>query len=43
MLEKKHPSSEYPAAKHPKHRKFAITDIREKPVNFFYNAARAST
>ena len=32
---KKHPSSGYPAAKHPKHSKFVITDIREKPVNFF--------
>ena len=32
---KKHPSSGYPTAKHPKHRKLAITDIREKPVNFF--------
>ena len=40
---KKHPSSGYPAAKHPKHSKFAITDMREKPVNFFYNAARAPT
>ena len=35
MLGKKHLSSGYPAAKHPKHSKFAITDIREKPVNFF--------
>ena len=25
----------YPAAKHPKHNKFAITDMREKPVDFF--------
>ena len=40
---KKHPSSGYPAAKHPKHSKFAITDIREKPVNFFYCSAWAST
>ena len=40
---KKHPSSGYPAANHSKHSKFAITDIREKPVNFFYNAERAST
>ena len=32
---KKHPSSGYPAAKQPKHRKLAVTDIREKPVNFF--------
>ena len=40
---KKHPSSGYPAAKHPKHSKFAITDIREKPVNLFYCSTRAST
>ena len=32
-----------PAAKHPKHSKFAITDIREKPVKFFYCPTRAST
>ena len=29
------PIRSYPAAKHLKHRKFAITDIQEKPVNFF--------
>ena len=40
---KKHPSSGYPAAKHQKHSKFAITDIREKPVNFFYCSTRALT
>ena len=33
----------YPAAKHPKHNKLAITDIREKPVDFFNDTARAST
>ena len=33
----------YPAAKHPKHIKFAIRDIQEKPVNFFYCSTRAST
>ena len=33
----------YPAVKHPKYSKFAITDIREKPVNFFYCLTRAST
>ena len=27
----------------PKHSKFAITNIREKPVNFFYCSTRAST
>ena len=32
---KKHPFASYPTAKHPKHSKFAITDIQEKPVNFF--------
>ena len=31
---KKHPFTSYPAAKHPKHSKFAITDMREKPVDF---------
>ena len=35
MLEKKHPFTSYLAAKHPKHSKFAITDMREKPVDFF--------
>ena len=28
---------------YPKHSKFAITDIREKPVHFFYCSTRAST
>ena len=28
---KKHPFTGYPAAKHSKHGKFAITDMREKP------------
>ena len=37
---KKHPFASYPAAKHPKHSKFAIT---EKPVNLFYCLTRAST
>ena len=32
---KKRPFASYPAAMHPKHSKFAITDIREKPANFF--------
>ena len=40
---KKHPFTGYPAVKHPKHRKFAITDIRKKPVNCFYCSTRAST
>ena len=33
---KKHPIKSYPAAKHPKHSKFAITDMREKLVGFVY-------
>ena len=32
---KKHPFTGYPAVKHPKHGKFAITDMRQKPVNLF--------
>ena len=32
---KKRPFSSYSAAKHRKHSKFAITDIREKPMDFF--------
>ena len=32
---KKHPFRSYPAAEHSKHSKFALTDMREKPVNFF--------
>ena len=40
---KKHPFSSYPAAKHPRHSKFAITDMRQKPVNFSINTAQAST
>ena len=38
-----HTLASYPAAKHPKHSKFTITDIWEKPVNFFYCLTRAST
>ena len=33
----------YSTAKHPKHNKLAVTDIREKPVNFFNDNARTST
>ena len=40
---KKHPFASYPAAKHPKHSKFTVTDIREKPVNFLHCSTRAST
>ena len=35
MIRKKHPFTGYPAVKHPKHNKFAITNIREKPSYFF--------
>ena len=34
LWQEKRPFSGYPAVKHPKHSKFAITGIREKPVNF---------
>ena len=40
---KKRPFTGNPAAKHPKHSKLAITDIREKPVNFFCCLTQAST
>ena len=43
MVKKNHPFTSHPAEKHPKQSKFAITDIREKPVNFFYCSSRAST
>ena len=33
----------YPAAKHPKHSKSAITDMREKPADLFSCKAQAST
>ena len=33
-VRKKRPFTSYPAARHPKHSKFAITDMREKPVGF---------
>ena len=36
------PLTSYPAAKHPKHGKFAITDVRQKPVNFFFFANSGS-
>ena len=35
MLGKSNPFTNYLAAKHPKRRNFAITDMREKPVDFF--------
>ena len=39
MVRKRHPFTSYPAAKHPKRRKLAITDMREKPVEFFWSPA----
>ena len=38
---KKHLFTTYPAAKHHKHSKFAITGMGEKPVDFFYCATQA--
>ena len=35
MRRKKHPVTSYPAAKHPEHRKFAITIMREKLADLF--------
>ena len=40
---KKKPFKSYPAAKHPKHNKLAVTDIQEKPVNISNDTARALT
>ena len=40
---KKHPFTSYPAAKHPKRSKLAITNMRKKPVNLFYCTTRPST
>ena len=34
-MNEKHPSTCCSAAKHPKHSKLSIANIREKPVNFF--------
>ena len=42
-VRKKHPFTCCPTAKHRKHSKFAITDMRQKPVDFVYCTARAST
>ena len=42
-VRKRHPFASYPAAKHPKQSKFAVTNIPEKPVNFFYCSTRALT
>ena len=40
---KKHEFTTYHAAKHQKRNKLAVTNVREKPVNFFNETARAST
>ena len=37
------PFTSYPAAKHSKHNKLAVTDILEKTVDFFNDTARAPT
>ena len=37
-----HPFIGYPAVKHPKHSRYAITNMREKPVDFFCCSTRAS-
>ena len=42
MLAKSHPFTSYPAAKQPKHNRLAVTNIREKPVDFSNDTARAS-
>ena len=34
LCQEKRPFTSYPAAKHPKHNKLAVTDIRAKPVDF---------
>ena len=44
MLANKHPFTSFPAAKHPKHNKLAVTDIRKKKqVDFLYYIAWVST
>ena len=39
---KRHPFTSYSTAKHSKHSKFAITDMREKPADLFRCTTRAS-
>ena len=43
MPGKKHPLTSHSAAKHTKHNKLAVTDIREKPKDILNDTARAST
>ena len=33
-MNEKHPSTSYPAAKHPNHSKLRVSRIKEKPVSF---------
>ena len=40
---KKHPFANYLAAKHPKRSKLAVTNIPQKPVDFFNNTTLVST
>ena len=40
---KEHPFTGYSAAKYPKHNKLAVTDIREKLVEFYNDTVWAST
>ena len=42
-MPKKHPFTSYPAAKHPKQNKLAVTDIRDKSVDCVHDTARALT
>ena len=37
---KKHPFTSYPAAKHPKHHKLVVTDIRENQYTFLLTPYR---
>ena len=42
LKKRKHSFTSYPAEKHPKCSKFAITDMRQKPLHFFCCTIRAS-
>ena len=42
-VRKNHPITGYPAVKNPKHNQLAVTDIREKPVDFFNDITRGPT
>ena len=43
LHKQKTPIYEVSHSKAPKHGKFRLSDVREKPVDFFYTTARAST